>query len=62
MRLPEDVAIEVANKIQDMVRLNRIVRVQPLHIEMAHKIVNTNLFADSIMWLRIITGDNNVHG
>ena len=56
IRLPEDVALEVAVKLQDMARINGITRFHPYHIEAAHKIVHCHLLYDSIQWLRYMRG------
>lgn len=56
MRLPEDVALEVASKLKDMARINGIRKVAPLHIDAAHKMVQATLLYDTIQWYRYMTG------
>lgn len=55
-RLPSDVAYEVAHKLQDMIRINGIKKLQPSHFDVAHKIVHANLLADTIAWYQWIRG------
>ncbi len=55
MKLPEDVAYEVSTKLQDMIRINGIKKLQQLHIDIAQKIVDCNLLADTIKWMRIVS-------
>lgn len=55
MRLPEDVALEVAHKLRYMICVNKIKHVMPLHVEVACKIVNANLMADSIALIRRVS-------
>lgn len=49
MRLPDDVAEHIARKLQDMVRINGIKKIQPYHLEFACKIVNYQLMADTAL-------------
>lgn len=55
-RLPEDVAHEVAGKLQDMVRINGIKKLAPLHFDVALKIVHCHLLADTIAWYKYMRG------
>lgn len=56
MRLPIDVAQEVACKLQDMIRLNGIKKIHQLHVDVAYKIVQANLLADTITWYQYMRG------
>ncbi len=59
MKLPEDVAIEVAVKLQDMIRINGIKKLEPLHIDVACKIVHNQLLFSSIQWYKYMRGDED---
>lgn len=56
MRLPEDVAVEVASTLVTMARINGIKKFQPLHIEVAHKLVEKKLLEDTIQWYNYMFG------
>lgn len=56
MRLPEDVALEVASTLVTMARINGIKKFHPFHIESACKHVETKLLKDTIQWFRYMRG------
>jgi hypothetical protein len=60
MRLPEDVAIEVASKLKEMARINGIQRFQKLHVDTAHKIVQCHLLFDTLQWHKYMRGEDYV--
>ena len=57
-KLPEDVALEVASKLQDMARINGIKKFHPYHIDAACKIVQCYLLHDTIQWCRYMRGES----
>jgi len=57
MRLPEDVALEVASTLIKMARINGIKKFQELHVDAACKIVNCHLIYSTIQWYKYMKGD-----
>ncbi len=58
MKLPEDVALEVASTLVKMARINGIKQFKEVHIDAACKIVRCHMLADTIQWYRYMKGES----